>query len=317
MKKIFLAMMLLATLLFSGCGPQELAKDDGKGETLYTVTDATGTELRFSKKPQRIVSLNVSADEILLDLLDGETQRLAALSRLADDEGICGAGDKVKQVKGRAESTNLEAVLSYQPDLVIIPDYSMEPVRGLRSAGMKVYVCHTPNSMPAILQYVREIGAAVGEEEKGKQMAAELQKKLDSIREKALQAAGGKPQKVLALSFTGPLGMKGTFSDVCYYAGVRNALEGVDIPYQSNLSEEKMLELNPDIILTPSWDYSKKGDPDDFRRRILENPTYKDMNAVKNKQVFKIHDNYLYSTSQYTVKAVEELAQLAYPEAFK
>lgn len=317
MKKIFLALMLLATLLFTGCGPQELAKDDGKGETLYTVKDATGTELRFSKKPQRIVSLNVSADEILLDLLDGETQRIAALSRLADDEGICGAGDKVKQVKGRAEATNLEAVLSYQPDLVIIPDYAMEPVRGLRSAGMKVYVCHTPNTMPEILQYVREIGTAVGEEEKGRQMAEGLQKQLDDIREKALKAAGGKQQKVLALSFTGPLGMKGTFSDVCHYAGVRNALEGVDIPYQSNLSEEKMLELNPDLILTPSWDYSKKGDPDDFRRRILENPTYKDMNAVKNKQVFKIHDNYLYSTSQYTVKAVEELAQLAYPEAFK
>ena len=317
MKRIFLAMLLLATLLFTGCGPQELAKDEGKGETLYTVKDATGTELRFSKKPQRIVSLNVSADEILLDLLDGETQRLAALSRLADDEGICGAGDKVKQVKGRAESTNLEAVLSYQPDLVIIPDYSMEPVRGLRSAGMKVYVCHTPNDMQGILQFIREIGAAVGEKDKGVQMAEGLQKQLDATREKALKAANGKQQKVLALSFTGPLGMKGTFSDVCHYAGVRNALEGVDIPYQSNLSEEKMLELNPDLILTPSWDYSKKGDPDDFRRRILENPTYKDMNAVKNKQVFKIHDNYLYSTSQYTVKAVEELAQLAYPEAFK
>lgn len=317
MKKIFLAIMLLATLLFAGCGPQELAKDEGKDETLYTVKDATGTELRFTKKPQRIVSLNVSADEILLDLLDGETQRLAALSRLADDEGICGAGEKVKQVQGRAESTNLEAVLSYQPDLVIIPDYSMEPVRGLRSAGMKVYVCHTPNDMQGILQFIQEIGAAVGEADKGKQMAEGLQKRLDDIREKALKAAGGKQQKVLALSFTGPLGMKGTFSDVCHYAGVRNALEGVDIPYQSNLSEEKMLELNPDLILTPSWDYSKKGDPDDFRRRILENPTYKDMNAVKNKQVFKIHDNYLYSTSQYTVKAVEELAQLAYPEAFK
>ena len=317
MKRIFLAMLLLATLLFTGCGPQELAKDEGKGETLYTVKDATETELRFSKKPQRIVSLNVSTDEILLDLLEGETQRLAALSRLADDEGICGAGDKVKQVKGRAESTNLEAVLSYQPDLVIIPDYSLEPVRGLRSAGMKVYVCHTPNDMQGILQFIQEIGAAVGEADKGKQMAEGLQKQLDDIREKALKAAGGKQQKVLALSFTGPLGMKGTFSDVCHYAGVRNALEGVDIPYQSNLSEEKMLELNPDLILTPSWDYSKKGDPDDFRRRILENPTYKDMNAVKNKQVFKIHDNYLYSTSQYTVKAVEELAQLAYPEAFK
>lgn len=318
MKKIFLMMMIVAAmLLFAGCGPQELAHDDGNGQTLYAVKDATGTELRFSKKPQRIVSLNVSTDEILLDLLAGETNRLVALSRLADDEGICGAGDKVKQVQGRAESTNLEAVLSYQPDLVIVPDYSMEPVRGLRSAGLKVYVCHTPNDMPGILQFIREIGTAVGEEQKGKAMADDLQKQLDDTRTKALQAAGDKQQKVLALSFTGPLGMKGTFSDVCHYAGVRNALEGVDIPYQSNLSEEKMLEINPDIILTPSWDYTKKGDPDDFRRRILQNPTYKDMSAVQHGRVVKIHDNYLYSTSQYTVKAVEELAQIAYPEAFK
>lgn len=316
MKRIFLMLLMLGVLLLAGCGPQEAVKDDG-GKTLYTVKDATGTELRFSKKPQRIVSLNVSSDEILLDLLEGETDRLVALSRLADDEGICAAGEKVRKVQGRAESTNLEAVLSYQPDLVIIPDYSMEPVRGLRSAGMKVYVCHTPNDMQGILQFIREIGMAVGEEQKGKAMADKLQGQLDDVRAKALLASGGRQPKVLALSFTGPLGMKGTFSDVCHYAGVRNALEGVDIPYQSNLSEEKMLELNPDIILTPSWDYSKKGDPDDFRRRILQNPAYKDMNAVKAQRVFKIHDNYLYSTSQYAVKAVEELAQLAYPDAFK
>lgn len=317
MKKLFLMMMVLFALLLAGCGPQEQAKDDGSGKTLYTVQDATGTELRFSKKPQRIVSLNVSTDEILLELLAEDTERLVALSRLADDDGICAAGEKVKLVKGRAESTNLEAVLSYQPDLVIVPDYSMEPVRGLRSAGLKVYVCHTPDNMTDILHFVRELGSAIGEEARGKAMADDLQKKLDDIRARALLASDGKQKKVLAMSFTGPLGMKGTFSDVCHYAGVRNALEGVDIPYQSNLSEEKMLELNPDIILTPSWDYSKKGDPDDFRRRILENPTYKDMNAVKNNEVVKFHDNYLYSTSQYAVKAVEELAQLAYPEAFK
>lgn len=52
--------------------------------------------------------------------------------------------------------------------------------------------------------------------------------------------------------------MRGTFSGLCYYAGVHNVLDGMDIPYQSNLSEEKMLELNPELIITPSWDYSKK-----------------------------------------------------------
>lgn len=139
-----------------------------------------------------------------------------------------------------------------------------------------------------------------------------MEAQLEAVRKQALQAAGDKPLNVLALSFTGPLGMRGTFSGLCYYAGVYNALDGMDIPYQGNLSEEKMLELNPELIITPSWDYSKKGDPEQFRQRILQNPAYKSIKAVKNGRVQSLHDNYLYSTSQYTVKAVQELAHAAY-----
>ena len=184
--------------------------------------------------------------------------------------------------------------------------------QGLRSAGLKVYVCHTPNNVQDIFKFIREIGSAVGEEAKGEAMAKNMEAQLEAVRKQALQAAGDKPLNVLALSFTGPLGMRGTFSGLCYYAGVHNVLDGMDIPYQSNLSEEKMLELNPELIITPSWDYSKKGDPEQFRQRILQNPAYKSIKAVKNGRVQSLHDNYLYSTSQYTVKAVQELAHAAY-----
>lgn len=309
MKKILFLVCLLLCLLLAGCGPQEKNTADS-GKVLYTVTDATGTKLSFSEKPQRIVSLNVSADEILLDMVD--SKRLAALSLLADDSGICSAGDKVKSVKGRAQGSNLESVLAMQPDLVIIPDYTVEPIQGLRSAGLKVYVCHTPNNVQDIFKFIKEIGSAVGEEAKGEEMAKNMEAQLEAVRKQALQAAGDKPLNVLALSFTGPLGMRGTFSGLCYYAGVHNALDGMDIPYQGNLSEEKMLELNPELIITPSWDYSKKGDPEQFRQRILQNPAYKSIKAVKNGRVQSLHDNYLYSTSQYTVKAVRELAHAAY-----
>lgn len=314
MKKVLLIIMIFCLAVLTGCGPQETNVNKG-GSVLYTVTDATGEKLSFTQKPQRIVSLNVSTDEILLDMIDN--QRLVALSALADDPGICSAGDKVKAVQGRAQGSNLETVLALQPDLVIIPDYTMEPVRGLRSAGMKVYVCHTPENIKDIFKFIREIGTAVGDKERGEEMAAELEKQLNAVRSKALLSAGKKQLKVLALSFTGPLGVKGTFSDLCYYAGTRNALDGVEIPYQSNLSEEKMLEINPDMIITPSWDYSKKGDPEVFRQKILHNPTYKTIRAVESGKVVRLHDNYLYSTSQYTLKAAEELAQAAYPQAFK
>lgn len=309
MKKFFLLALIVLAMLAAACGPQQRSADS-EGRVLYTVTDATGTKLSFTQKPQRIASLNVSTDEILLDLVDNK--RLIALSTLADDSSICSAGDKVQAVKNRAASSNPESVLALQPDLVIVPDYSMEPVNALRSTGLKVYVCHTPNTMKEIMQLIRELGAATGDKEQGEAMAASLQRDLSAVREKALQAAGDKQLKVLALSFTGPLGMKGTFSDLCHYAGVKNALEGVDIPYQSNLSEEKMLEINPDMIITPSWDYSKKGDPEEFRKKILQNPVYKNVKAVKNNRVVRLHDQYLYSTSQYTLKAVEELAQAAY-----
>lgn len=309
MKKIFLLALLVLAMLVAACGPQQKGTDS-EGKTLYTVTDATGTKLSFAQKPQRIASLNVSTDEILLDLVDNK--RLIALSTLADDSSICSAGDKVKTVKNRAAASNPESVLALQPDLVIVPDYSMEPVNALRSTGLKVYVCHTPNNMQEIYALIRSLGEAVGDKEQGEAMAASLKSDLEAVRERSLKAAGDKQLKVLALSFTGPLGMKGTFSDLCHYAGVKNALEGVDIPYQSNLSEEKMLELNPDMIITPSWDYSKKGDPEEFRKKILQNPVYKNINAVKNNRVVRLHDQYLYSTSQYTLKAVEELAQAAY-----
>ena len=114
----------------------------------------------------------------------------------------------------------------------------------------------------------------------------------------------------------GPLGMKGTFSDLCYYSATLNALEGIDVPHNGALSEEKMLELNPDMIITPSWEYSNQGDPEEFRQRILKNPVYASVNAIKNNKVVKVRDNYLVSTSQYTFKAAEELARNAYPEVF-
>lgn len=317
MKK-FLSIFLLATIVLSvviGCGHQEL-KNKNSGEVLYTLTDVTGTRISFYEKPHRIISLNVSIDEILLDLIASE--RLLALSRIADDTSICSAGAKVKSVKGRLGSNDLESILALQPDLVLLPDYNMDAVRGLRSTGLKVYVCHTPNNMHEIAIFIKEIANVVGEAEAGDKMVQEFESKLNFIKNKVETAIPPQERlKVLCLSFTGPIGSKGTFSDICHYSGTKNALEGIDIPYQSNLSEEKMLELNPDVIITPSWDYSKQGDPEKFRQKILHNPVYKDLNAVKNGKVVRLHDNYLYSTSQYSVKAVEELAKAAYPEVFR
>lgn len=312
-KKIFTLMILL--LFVAGCGGIQPPQKTG-GEIIYSVTDASKQKISFYEKPQRIISLNTSVDEILLDLVD--SRRIAALSIYADDPSISCAVDKAKLVRGRAQGSNLETVLALQPDLVIIPDYAMNIVQALRSAGIRVYVCTTPDSMQDIFKFIIDIGKAVGDRQAGEALVARLQGDLEGIRTKVVtQVPPEQRLKVLGLSFMGPMGMKGTFGDLCYYSGTTSALEGIDIPHQGTLSEEKMLELNPDMIITPSWSFSEQGDPEKFRQRILQNPVYANVNAIKNNKVVQIHDNYLVSTSQYTYKAVEELARAAYPEVFK
>lgn len=313
LKKIFVLMILL--MFVAGCGGIQPPQKKG-GEIIYSVTDASRQKLSFYEKPQRIVSLNTSVDEILLDLVD--SKRIAALSLYADDESLCSATHKAKIVKGRAQASNLESVLAMQPDLVIIPDYAMNIGLALRSAGIKVYICTTPDSMEDIFKFIRNIGAAVGDTQASEALVSKLVSDLEKIRSRVIaKVPPEKRLKVLGLSFMGPMGMKGTFGDLCYYSGTTSALEGIDIPHQGTLSEEKMLELNPDMIITPSWSYSEQGDPEKFRQKILQNPVYANINAIKNNKVVQIHDNYLVSTSQYTYKAVEELALAAYPEVFK
>lgn len=313
MKRLILLLIILC-LALSGCSPLAGRSDKQEG-ILYKVTDSTGTELFFSEKPRRIVSLNVSADEVLLDLVDNT--RLAALSALSDDPGICSAAEKAKHISGRVYGNNIEGILIYQPDLVIVPNYDSNTINALRSSGLKTYVYKTPSNMDEIFRFIKDLGDVTGETEKYGQMAATLKQRLEKVRSTVNAAvAEDKKLSVMMLSFNGPIGMKGTFSDVCYYAGVKNCLADIDIPFQNELSQEKMLELDPDIIVTPSWDYSKQGDPEVFRNNIINNPLYQDIKAVKNNRVIRVRDNDLYSTSQYTVNAVEELARKAYPELF-
>lgn len=311
LKKIICLICCIFTL--GGCTLPLTQQEENSQTILYEVVDATGTRLVFSSKPKRIVSMNVSCDEVLLDLVSAD--RLRALSYLSDDPGICSARDKVKTVKERVQSNNLEHIVALMPDLVFVPEYSVDVIRGLRSVGLKVYVLKMPTNLKEIGVLINEIGGATGDAQAAQQMVAGLQQNLEQLRSRIIsQVPENKRLRVLALSFTGPLGMKGTFNDLCYYAGVRNGLDNIDIPYQGNLSDEKMLELNPDLIITPSWDYSHKGNPDDFRRKIMQNPLYASVNAVKNNRVVMMHDNYLYSTSQYVELAVQELAKAAYPQ---
>ena len=151
-KYFFLAALLLLFLIMSGCN--QLSKSSPnqmnlKGQSAYTVTDDTGLTLQFTEKPKCIVSYSISTDEILLALV--EPQRIAALSRLVDDPGVSSIVKEAKQIPDRVQGNSMENVLTFKPDLVIIPDFHPpEMLQSARELGLKVYIYKTPSDIKGV-----------------------------------------------------------------------------------------------------------------------------------------------------------------------
>ena len=95
--------------------------------------------------PQRIVSLNLAADEILLALTP--PARIAALTYLADDPTYSNVRAEARAMTHKVKA-NAEQVLALQPDLVIVSAHTNAAVKGLlRTTGvalLELQLVHVP-----------------------------------------------------------------------------------------------------------------------------------------------------------------------------
>ena len=317
LKAAVLVVGAAAVLFMAGCGKSSEIETPASGRGGYSVVDATKTRLDFEHKPQRIVSLGLSTDEVLLDMV--EPDRIAALTYLADDAGISPAADKAVRVKGRVQSGSLESVLAQKPDLVLAPNWTdLNFVELLRGAGVNVYVYKTPTTVKEIKQTICELSNVVDERVAGGKIVAGMEKELAFVRAKVGNLDAEDRISVMALSYMGPFGAKGTtFDDICSYANVRNLVGEYDLPVNATFSQETLVRLDPELLLLPSWKYDNEQDPAKLRDEILQNPAYQSVDAIKNNRVVQLHDTYLYSTTHYIVFAIRELAEAAYPDRFK
>ena len=97
MKRILTLLIITLALFAFGCSPKDAqTKNEG-----YQVTDSRNVTLHFKQKPQRIISLFPSTDEVLLSLVDHS--RILALSKWSRDLNFSNVAEEAK--KKRAEAT--------------------------------------------------------------------------------------------------------------------------------------------------------------------------------------------------------------------
>lgn len=316
---VILLLLVSLTRLFSGCKSEKAgghSENTSQLQSSYTVTDDTGLTLQFKEKPKRIVSYSISTDEILMALV--KPGRIAALSRLVDDPGVSSIVQEAKIIPNRVKGNSMEGVLAFHPDLVIIPDFHPpEMLQSARELGLKVYIYKTPSDIKGVKRSIRQLAALTGEKDKGEAVITKMEEKIKRVQQQLVGIPASQRKRVIQLRSEGAFyAPDNSFGDVCRHAGVSDATLELKYPGAMEITQEKVVELNPDIIFVPDWDYDGKHEPEGEKRKILDNPSYRGMKAVQQGKVYTISGALVLTVSQYIADAVEEVARMSYPEVF-
>ncbi len=284
-----------------------------------TVVDDAGTPLALAAPPRRIVSATLPTDEILLALAG--PSRLSAVTSFSTDPALSTAAPQARQVAVKLAQLNVEMVVSLAPDVVFAASWSdAAVVRQLRAAGLGVYLSRSPSTVAGIREAIGRIARVVGEEQKGSEIVRWMDERLARVR--ARLAAVPPDQRLTVMDYTTwstSMGSGSSWDEVVRLAGLRNAVAGLaaDRFGEVPVSRERLLSLDPDILLLPAWVYGDPAGPEKFLRQVVNDPALRGMKAVRNGRVLVMPERIKTSTSQYIVLAVEELARYAYPDAFR
>lgn len=182
MKRVWIWLLTAVLCFFClGCGQP---KENGGGSASRTITDAGGNEVTLSAKPQRIVSMTLGTDELLMDLVSSE--RIAALTYLSDDSGISHISERSGAVEHKIRGTSAEAILALHPDLILIGGWwKLEFLSTFRDMGIPVYVYRTPYTVEDVEKMIVEVAGAVGEEERGQSLREEYHRRIEKVQHRA------------------------------------------------------------------------------------------------------------------------------------
>ncbi len=121
-------------------------------------------------QPQRILSLNLCTDQLLVDL--AEPGQILGLSPFARDASRSWASEKVARLP--ALSGTAEEAIALRPDLVVSSQYMKRETRALIAArGIKVVAFEDPATLSAARAQILEFGRLIGAEARAEARVAQ------------------------------------------------------------------------------------------------------------------------------------------------
>ena len=250
--------------------------------TAVTVTDMAGREITLDAPATKVVALTASDCEILAAL--GAEDTLVGRGEYCDyPESVL----EVPAVQSGAD-TNLEQIIALEPQVVVMAKMAQteEQVAALEKAGIRVVVSDAQD-IEGVYTAIRLIGALVGRNDEAEAMVADMQSTFADIAAKSENTGKTVYFEVSPLQWGLWTAGKGTFMDeLATMCGLTNAF--ADVEGWAEISEEQVLERDPDYIVTISMYYGEGPTPVE---EIKARTGWDTLKAVQNDAIFNADSN--------------------------
>ena len=263
-----------------------------------TLTDMTGREITLDGPATKIVALTASDVEIIYALGAGDL--LVGRGEYCDYPAEV-TGKPV--VKSGAE-TNLEEILALEPEVVIMATMAQtkEQVDALEQAGVKVIVSDAQD-LEGVYTAIALIGQVTGKDEEAAALVQQMKDTFAGIAAKAENTGKTIYFEVSPLEWGLWAGCKGTFMDeIAEICGLTNAFG--DLEGWQSISEEQVLDRDPDYIVTTSMYWGEGPTPEE---EIKGRAGWDVLKAVQNNQVFNADSNAITRPGPRLMEAAEAL----------
>lgn len=321
---------LILTLGFVGCIGKGNQKNEEQisseriesNESHYPVSVTTynyakePVEITFDKAPERVVAVYQNSIETLLAL--GLEDKIAAASGLDHDvrEEYSDAFSKVNYLSEFTPSK--ETIIMEKPDFILswyslFSDKALGDVDYFHGSGINTYMSLNSgvasertieNEMTDILN----LGKIFNVEDKAEKMVNEIKSKVEQI---STEASKNKKVSTMIVEY---------FDDDIFTYGAKTL--GGDMvsklggellnPQGGNIGAEDLINLNPDCIFISYMDGGDESIKNQEVNKILDNPAFASLNAVKNKRVYAIPLGEMYCSGIRTVDGLNTFADGLY-----
>ena len=258
-------------------------------DTSFTVTDMTGREITFEKPVEKAVALTASDCEIIF--------ALGAEEVLVGRGEYCDYPPEVTDIPSvqSGYDTNIEQIIALEPEVLFMATMAQtqEQVEQLEKAGIKVVVSDAQD-IAGTYTAIAMIGQILGKNEEAEQIIDAMKNAFEEIAENKLDGEKTIYFEVSPLQWGLYTAGTGTFmNEVAEMMGLKNCF--ADVSGWAPISEEQVLERNPDYILTITMYFGEGPTPEE------------DVTAVKKGDILNLVNNELSRPAPRLVEGAQML----------